>query len=120
MIEIMPRSEGKVLMVKAVGKLTDRDYKEILIPRLETIIGDYGKACLLFDMGPDFHGWEAAALWDDARFGLAHRNDFEKMAVVGGAAWIDWGMKLANFIMSGEIKVFSEKEFDAAVLWIEA
>jgi SpoIIAA-like len=58
----------------------------VLIPRLELIIREYGKARLLLDMG-DFHGWEAAAMWDDTRFGLTHRNDFEKMGVIGGPGW---------------------------------
>ena len=35
------------------------------------------KARLILDMGDEFHRWEAAALWDDVRFGLRHRNDFD-------------------------------------------
>lgn len=119
MIEVLADSAGKVLILKATGKLTDRDYKEVLIPRLESIIGEYGKACLLVEMGDEFHGWEAEALWDDARFGLAHRNDFDKMGVVGGRGWIEWGLKLAKLIMSGEIRSFSPAEREEARLWIK-
>ena len=42
-------------------QLTDQDYKEVLIPRLESIIHEYGKARLLLDMGDEFQGWEVAA-----------------------------------------------------------
>ena len=76
MIKVLPESKENILVLRAVAKLTDQDYKDVLIPRLESIIREHGKARLLLDMGNDFHGWEAAALWDDARFGLAHRNDF--------------------------------------------
>jgi len=120
MIRISSSSEGNVLVLEAEGKLTDRDYKDVLIPRLESIIREYGKARLLLDMGEPFHGWEGAAMWDDARFGLAHRNDFEKMGVVGGPKWVDWGMRLASLLMGGDIRSFSAAERRTALEWIKA
>ena len=53
----------------------------MLILLLDSIIREHGNAQLLLDMGDDFHGWEAAALWNDAYFGLTNRNDFKKMGV---------------------------------------
>ena len=118
MIKVLPGSEGNILVLKAVGKLTDQDYKEVLIPCLESIIREYGKARLLLDMGDEFHGWEAAALWDDARFGLTHRKDFDKMGVVGGPRWVEWGLKLAAMAISGEIRNFPQSKREEAVNWI--
>jgi len=118
MIKILPESKDNILILDAIGKLTDQDYKEILIPRLDSIIGEYGTARLLICMGDDFEGWEAAALWDDARFGLAHRNDFEKMAVCGGPKWVDWGLKLAGLAMSGEIRSFPRDDRESALRWV--
>jgi len=120
MIKVFPESNGKVLILGAVGKLTDQDYKDVLIPRLESIIREQGKAQLLLDMGDDFHGWEAAALWDDVHFGLKPRNDFEKMGVIGGPNWVEWGMKIAALAISGEIRTFPANERDAARRWINA
>lgn len=120
MIKVDPASKGNVLILGAEGKLTDRDYKEVLIPRLESIIRAHGRARLLLDMGEDFHGWEAAALWDDAYFGLRHRNDFEKMGVVGGPKWVEWGLKIAAVAISGEIRCFSSGERKEALRRIDA
>jgi hypothetical protein len=120
MIEVLQESKGNVLALRAKRKLTDQDYKDVLIPHLESIIHENGKARLLIEMGDDFHGWEAKALWGDARFGLTHRNDFEKMAVGGGPRWIEWGLKLGALIMSGELKSFSSSERVEALLWIRA
>jgi len=117
---VLPEIGGNVLVLKAVGKLTDQDYKNVLIPRLESIIRDQGKTRLLLDMGDAFQGWEGAALWDDARFGLAHRNDFEKMGVIGGPRWVEWGLKLADIVISGEIKRFSPGDREEALRWIKA
>jgi hypothetical protein len=120
MIKVSPESKGNILILSAVGKLTDQDYKNIIIPRLESIIREHGKARLLLDMGDEFHGWEAAALWDDANFGLTHRNDFEKMGVIGGPKWVEWGLKIAALAISGEIREFSSNEREEALRWINA
>jgi hypothetical protein len=117
-IDIAPESKGNILVISATGKLTDRDYKEVLIPRMDSIIREHGKARLLLDVGKDFHGWEAGAAWDDARFGLAHRKDFEKLGVIGGPKWVEWGVKIGSVAISGEVKTFSAGEREQAVRWI--
>jgi hypothetical protein len=37
MFQIMPESQGKILRLRATGKLTDLDYQEVLTPRLEAL-----------------------------------------------------------------------------------
>lgn len=116
MIEIMPESRGAILVLKATGQLTDADYREVLIPRLEEIIERYGKGRLLLELNG--HGWEPRAAWDDARFGLRHRRDFEKMGVLGGPRWADWVLALAPLLMDGEIRSFSPDQRQEALHWI--
>ncbi len=120
MITVLPESTGNTLVLRAVGKLTDQDYKDVLIPRLDSIIREHGTAQFLLDMGDDFQGWETEALWDDARFGLAHRNDFTKMGVIGGPRWVEWALKLGSVLIRGEIRSFSPGERAAAMEWIQA
>jgi hypothetical protein len=120
MIEIMPESNGSVLALKASGKLSDADYKEVLIPKTEQIIKQSGKAKVLLYLAEAFTGWEAHAMWDDARFGLRHRNDFEKLAVVGGASWIEWATKIGSHFMEGEVRTFPEAQLREALDWIRA
>ena len=33
MIKVSPGREGNIIVLRAVGKLTDQDYKDVLIPR---------------------------------------------------------------------------------------
>jgi hypothetical protein len=120
MLEILPDSQEDILMVKATGKLTEKDYQEVLIPRLETLLHEYGKAKFLFLMDEQFQGWEFGALWDDAKVGLRHRNDFAKVAVVGGARWVEWGVKLFAPFMAGEVKTFPLEQFPQAADWIKS
>ena len=120
MIKVLSESNRNILILKTVGKLTDQDYKDVLIPRLEAIIREHGKARLLLDMGDDFQGLEAAALWDDARFGVTHRKDFEKMGVIGAPRWVEWGVKLADMVVGGETRSFSPGQREEALSWINA
>jgi len=120
MIEILPESAGNLLAIKATEKLTDKDYKEVMIPHLESIIREHGKARFVMDLSEDFHGWELTAMWDDAHFGLTHRNDFERMGIVGGPRCAEWGTKVAQVLMGGEIKCFPAGQRDEALAWVKA
>lgn len=120
MLKISDESGGNILILEAVSKLTDADYMDILIPRLEAIIQQYGKARLLLDMGDQFYGWEAKAAWDDAYFGLAHRKDFEKMAVIADRKWVEWAFKVIAPLFGGEMKAFAPSERADAHAWIKS
>lgn len=118
MIEVLPETHDNVLGFRVEGKLTDADYRDVLIPRFEHVLSSHGKARVLLDMGVGFHGWQPAAVWDDAVFGLKHRNDFEKLAVVGGPQWMAWATRLGAHFMSGELKTFSADQRGEAWDWI--
>ena len=118
MIEVLPQSEGNLLAIKATEKLTNQDYKDVMIPRLEAIIREYGRARFIMDLSTNFHGWEVSAMWDDVRFGVSHRNSFERMAVVGGPKSAEWGAKLARLIMNGELKCFPANAYNEALTWV--
>ena len=120
MFQIMPESQGKILGLRATGKLTDQDYQEILIPRPEALIKKNGKVRLLCFKDEEFSGLEAGAIWEDAKFFLHHKNDFEKMAIVGGPKWIELIMKLFAPLMKGEVKTFSAGQLSKAWEWISA
>jgi hypothetical protein len=115
---IMPESEGKIIGLRATGKLTDHDYQEVLIPTLEPLIDKQDKIRLLCFMDEEFAGIEAGAIWDDAKFFFPHKDDFEKMAVVGGPKWIKLIMKLFGPLMKGEMKTFSTDQLSEAWAWI--
>jgi len=118
MIEIMQESTSNIIGVKAVGKLAHDDYKQVLIPALERLFEKHGKLNVLFFMDETFEGWDLDAAWDDASYGLKHRADFGKLAVVGGPDWVEWCIKLSGFLMKGEIKVFTAGELDRAWAWV--
>lgn len=118
MIEILPESKGKILGVRVSGKLTDRDYQDVLIPILETVIKKHGRCRFLCAIDQTFSGMELGAMVDDARFYLKHKNDIEKMALVGGQKWIEVLMKVFVHFVPGDAKTFSGEELQEAWAWI--
>jgi hypothetical protein len=118
MLQILSESKGNVLGIRASGKLTDQDYRELLIPGLDTLIKEHGKARLLWHMDEDFTGWDMGAMWDDASYFLKHKNEFEKIAVVGGRKWIEAMMGLFAHFMPGEAKTYKNEELQEAWDWI--
>ena len=120
MITIMSQSHDQVLGVQGTGRVTDQDYLEILIPRLEEILKKYGKARFLYYLDEGFTGWEMGAMWEDAKFGMKHKDDFEKIAVVGVPTWVAWGTRLFAHFMEGQVKVFPLEELPAAWDWLNS
>jgi len=118
MITIIPESQGNVLGVRATERVTGRDYEQILIPRLESVIKEHGKARFLCYMDQGFRGMHAKAVWDDAAFAMHHRNDFAKVAVVGGTWWIDWAVRLGRRFMRGQMRTFPASKLEEAWDWV--
>ena len=120
MIEVLSKSQGKTLGVRLTGKATDEDYEKIFIPALENLIKEYGKIRCLYFMDEGFQGWELGAMWDDAKFGIKHKSDFEKIAVVGGPKWAEWCKKIASHLVAAEIKTYPADQLDDAWSWVQA
>lgn len=119
MITILPETTGYTLVVKASGKLSVENYETVFIPILEKLIQRYGQIRLVMQFDENFSGWEAGAMWDDAKFGVQHRNDFKRVALVGAKKWIEWGTKLGSLLMEGEVKMFPADEMLEAIVWVK-
>jgi len=119
MIEIMHETEGKTLVVKATESLTSQDYENVFIPQLNQLIEKFGKISVVFNLAENFTGWELGAAWDDAVFGIQHRHDFEKVAIVTDKKWIEWATKLGSYFIDGQVAIYTPPEFQDAVSWVK-
>ncbi|MFC1833137.1 STAS/SEC14 domain-containing protein [Thermodesulfobacteriota bacterium] len=120
MIEVLAESAGNIFGIRASGKVTADDYEQVLIPRLKEVIEAHGKARVLYYMADDMEGFELGAMWDDAKFGLGHRDEFEKIAVVGGPQWVQWGAQVGAHFMKGVLRVFPGDQLQEAWEWVRA
>ena len=119
MLKVMEESTGSVVGIRASGKLTEADYKDIL-PKLERLFREHGKLNVLFFADETFDGWDMEAAWEDASFGFKHVSDFGRLAMVGAPDWVVWCVKLSAFLFRGEVRIFGAEEIDKAWDWVRS
>jgi len=118
MIELMQDVPENVVAMTAKGKVTADDYENVIIPAIEAKLKDYEKIRLLYQIGPEYTGFEAEAMWDDARVGMKHLTHFEKIGVVTDDKWMIRAVKAFGFMIPGEVRLFSNAQLAEAKDWI--
>jgi len=118
MIEKIEDLPDNVLGFVAKGTVTADDYESVIMPAVETQLHRQPKIRFLYVLGDDFEGFEAAAMWDDAKLGLKHLADWEKIAVVTDVEWIRAALLVLCFTMANHVHVFTNAELDMAKTWI--
>jgi len=113
--QLTERNGGRVLEVAVSGKLTHGDY-EHLVPAFERLAKQHGKIRVLFEM-TDFHGWEAAALWDDVKFDLKHFADIKRLAMVGDKKWEKGMSVFCRPFTTATIRCFDHAAIGDARTW---
>jgi len=115
-IAIKRSKKNLFIEVTMLGKLKHEDY-QLFVPMIDKALkGAKGlEVDLLVDMR-NFKGWELLAAWDDMKFGVKHRNAFDKVAIVGNKKWEETSVAMMSHLMKGKIKFFKER--DKALAWL--
>jgi hypothetical protein len=107
-----------VIAIEAMGKVTHEDYRDVLIPKAEAMMGK-GPIKMLYVLGKDFTGFELEALADDSAFGLKHWHDFSQIAVVTDHGWLNAVINMFKPFFHGQVRLFTLANLPAAKDWIE-
>jgi hypothetical protein len=118
MVEQIPDLPSNVLGFTAKGKVTADDYESVIIPAVEALFSREGKVRFLYHLGEGFSGFEAAAVWDDAKLGLKHLKGWERMAVISDIEWVRMGLKVFGLVIPGHVRVFHNSELEEAKRWV--
>jgi hypothetical protein len=118
MIEVLTGLPENVIGFSAYGKVTAEDYERHIVPAVEEALAKNDKVRLLYQLGEDFDGFEAGAIWEDAKVGLSHLAAWERIAVVTDLEWLRSVTKAFGFAMPGEVRVFSNAELEGARDWL--
>lgn len=102
----------------AKGEVTGTDYETVLIPAVEEALATHPKIRLLYHLGEDFTGFDAKAMWDDAKVGLRHFTAWERVAVVSDITWLRGMVTAFSFVMPGQVQIFHNSEIEAAIKWV--
>jgi hypothetical protein len=108
--------------LRASGKLTRDDYRDVLEPALKEGI-DSGELRLLFVLG-EFKGLEPAAVPEDIKTGmsawLGHHSAWKKFALVTDEDWVAKATHMFAWLTPGEVMICGLDESDEAKRWVSA
>jgi hypothetical protein len=116
-IQVINEGDGRqFLTVHVSGILAESDYKHF-VPEFERLVRQHGKLSLLFDM-TGFHGWEAAAIWEEIKFDAKHLADIERCAMVGDKQWQHVMTFICQPFTKAKIKYFAHTDAAEAREWL--
>jgi len=118
MIERIADLPSNVLGFTAEGTVMGTDYESTIIPAVEEALKHHARIRFLYHLGPGFTGFDAAALWEDAKLGLAHFSGWERIAVVSDKPWVRATVGAFSIVIPAKVRVFADDEFDAAREWV--
>jgi hypothetical protein len=118
MIDKIPGLPDGILGFSAKGTVTAGDYESVIVPAVEAQFARQKQVRFLYYLGPEFTGFEVAAMWDDTKLGLKHFNGWEKMAVVSDVAWVRVAIEAFGLALPGRVRVFRDSELAEAKRWV--
>lgn len=104
------------------GEVSRRDYDDVLTPALQEAFESGEPVRCLCQLGSDFEGYEAGAVWEDvktgAKFGVGHLSAWKRTALVTDVDWIRHATAMFGWMTPGELKLFSLDELEQAKSWV--
>lgn len=116
LLKINGESEPRVVRAAVTGQLHESDYQQ-LTPHIAQILEHHASLRMLIQLS-EFKGWSASAAWEDAKLGLQHFSDFERLAVVGDKRWEAWMTTLARPFTLADVKFFEPADMEKALTWV--
>jgi hypothetical protein len=115
--EIDGMAEGAVGFT-ATGEVTADDYERVIVPAVEAALGRRDKVSLLYVLGDGFEGYEAAAMWDDAKVGMGHLFSWERIGVVTDRDSYRRMVQGFGFLIPAHVRVFGTADLEEAKAWV--
>jgi len=115
MLEPLSDLPDGVIGFTSHGKLHASDYKDVLLPAIETARakGDV-RIVLVFER---FDGISGGALWEDLNMGLKYLTHWKKIALVTDVEWMIHLTSIFGWMTPGELKRFPLADRADAIAW---
>jgi hypothetical protein len=120
MIERIADMPTGTIGLRASGKLTRDEYRQVLEPALQEGI-DSGELRLVFVL-TDFEGLERQAIPEDMKTGLSawfgHHSAWKRFALVTDVEWVAKAMRMFAWMTPGEVTIRPLDELEEAKGWV--
>lgn len=119
MLNAIPGLSPDVVAFSARGKVTAKDYDDHIVPAIERVLAAGDRPRFLYVLGPDFEGFELRAMFADAKVGISHLSDFDRIAVVTDHDWIENSVRAVGVFVPCPVRTFEDDELEAAKAWVD-
>ena len=120
MIERIDEMPAGTIGLRASGKLTRDEYRQVLEPALREGI-DSGELRLLFVL-TDFDGLEAAAVPEDIKTGFSawfgHHSAWKRFALVTDTEWVAKAIHMFAWMTPGDVMISDLDKLEEAKAWV--
>jgi hypothetical protein len=118
MMKILKDFPDDVLAIHAEGRVTRKDYDDVLIPAANSAFARHLKLCVYYETGSEFSGFDMGALWKDFTFGVGRWSRWKRVAVVTDIKWLKKAMNTLGFLIPCPMKLFAPNESTQAREWV--
>ena len=115
-IHINEPDSGNFLDVHVSGILSKADYEQF-VPEFERLVREHGKLRVRFDL-TGFHGWEAAAMWEEIKFDVKHLAGIKRLAMVGDLQWQHVMAIFCQPFTKAKVQYFDHTDVVGARKWL--
>ena len=119
MLKILKGFEHDTLAIRASNIVSANDYKDILMPELESKLKDHASIKIWYEFDKSFEGFTVGALWDDTKLGLFHFNDFYRVVILANDDLIRGMVSTLARIFPCPVNLFYLNESDLALTWLK-
>ena len=118
MLELLPNFPDHVIAVRASGKVTGREYQEILLPVDRRKRRNRTSLNLFYQFTPEFTGMDMRGMWEDTKLDLSHWRGWGRIAIIADHRSIRFGARMAAWVVRRPVRVFANAEAAAARAWV--
>jgi hypothetical protein len=116
-IRIVEKMPPGTIGLRAEGRVTEDDYRDVLLPAVTAAL-QRGDVRLLYILGKEFDSYAPGAAWADTKLFARHLKGWKRVAIVSDADWLENSVKAFAWLMPGEVKVFETDDIHDAKEWL--
>lgn len=116
MIRVIEDMPPGTVGFEADGKVTDDDYREVLVPAVKAAL-EQGDVRLLYVL-PDDTSYSPGAMWADTKLWAGNLRAWNRIAIVSHADWLESAVRAFGWMMPGKVRVFDDDDVKDAKAWL--
>lgn len=117
MIQII-NSPANVVAFRAMGEVSKKDYEDVVIPNVESLVKRTDELNFLLELDTDLGNYTMGAWWEDFIVGLKNFGKWHRAAIVSDSDNIISFTNAFSYIAQGEYKGFKKANLDEALRWV--